>query len=647
MAALLLNEAGCAACPEHVRQFSLKCDWSKAAIRLVPAQKAYQLPALTMPKAYEPLSQHVALKKGPSELCSACITASPTPDGVSLQANLCMLAQLAEQDAGSSKPVICVGTQAVVVVNLMGTEQEAAAWRDAPQHFSLSSVQLGFNPETMVSAEVSVTDAPERFTASATLDTSSCSLGNQTLQLTATAKEQHHASDLTDTDGDAFRAEIAGQLEVNIRIEPPVHAELQAPPSSVMELSEQRFNVRVTDRDSNLSVLPSNCRLHLNINSSPVKELVPIRAGRQGLYTCTHAIQLLPGTYQLGISSEGADIVVVQNQQSLTFEVVPQDFVVGIRAEILPASEAGSSSQQPQLSSGQSVAVAVYFSTHDDSPLTITEADLRRHCKVTIGSNKFVMKKESRIDTEGRQAVLHGELPATAGDHTLTASWEEQRGTLGVQMSKAKKMRQQLEWTLPIDAEGKVESTSTVRVHPRPMSKLKMHGQAGNTLALSVGSKFPDRQWRFADDHDNEYSHLETGGTVRRRLTFTATISAQEVKPYAATLPRFEHNNQSSFRWHATEAEAANACFSLPEQIWKLSGQECGLDGRHKLELEIRASGALVAGLTPLRLPFLYSDKRAHLGDMEANQDIVNALQPPKAQHEKVCSQHISTCHTC
>lgn len=648
MAALLLNEAGCPTHPEHERQFSLKCDWRRAPIKLMPEQKAYQLPAVTMPMAYEPLTQHVALKKGSIELCSACITATPTPDGVSPQANLSMLAQLAEtgeEDADSSRPVICVGSQAVVVVNLMGTEQDAAAWQDAPQRFSLSNVQLGFDPETMVSAEVSVTGAPEVFTASATLNTSRCSPGNQTLQLTATVKEQHHAADVMDTDSEDFRTEIAGQLEVNIQSGAPAWAEFQAPPTSVMELSEQRFTVRITDRDNNLSVLPTNCRLLLNIDGTPVKELVPIRAGRQGVYTCTHAVQLLPGTHQLGISSEGADIALVQSQQSLALEVVSQDFVVGIIADILPASEAGPSRQQQQLVSGQSVAVTVYFSTHDDSPLNITEADLRRHCKVTIGSNKFVLKKESRIDREGRQAMLHGEVPATAGEHTLTASWQEERRDLGVQMSKAKKMEQQLEWTLPIDADGKVEFIAPVTIHHKPMSRLQMDGQGWDTLALSLGSKFPRQPWRFADVNGNAYSHLETSGSVKRRLTFTATISAQEVKPYAATLPRFQCNGDSSCTWEATEAEAANACFRLPEQIRQLSSQQCGLDGRHKLELEITASGAPVDGLTPLRLPFLYSDELAHLGDMKANRDIVNALQPQKAKREKVCFQHVSMCY--
>ena len=646
VAALLLNEAGCPTHPEHERQFSLRCDWKRAPIRLVPEQKAYQLPAITMPMAYEPLTQHVALKKGSTELCSACITAAPTPDGVSPQANLCMLAQLAEtgeEDADSSRPVICVGSQAVVVVNLMGTEQEAAAWRDAPQRFSLSNVRLGFDPETMVSAEVSVTEALEVLTASATLDTSRCPLGNQTLQLTATVQELPHASDLMDTDGEDFSTEIAGQLEVNIQSGAPVWAEFQAPPTSVLELSKQHFNVRITDRDTNLSVLPASCRLLLHIDGSPVKEFVPNRAGRQGVYTCIYDVQLLPGTHQLGISSEGADIALVQEQQSLAFEVVSQDFVVGITADILPASEAGPSSQQ--LVSGQSVAVAVYFSTHDDSPLNITEADLRRHCKVTIGSNKFVLKKESRIDREGRHAVLHGEVPATAGEHTLTASWQEERRDLGVQMSEAKKMEQQLEWTLPIDADGKVEFTAPVTIHHKPMSKLQMDGQGWDTLALSVGSKFPRQAWRIADVNGNAFSHLETSGSVKRRLTFTATISAQEVKPYAATLPRFQCNGDSSCTWEATEAEAANACFSLPEQIRQLSSQQCGLDGRHKLELEIRASGASVDGLAPLCLPFLYSDEPAHLGDIKANQAIVSDLQPEKAKHEKVCFQHLMMCY--
>ncbi len=661
VAALLLDEAGQPTAPAVEKRFTLKCSWHKSAVQLLPDQSTYQLPAIPLSRAYELSAQTVVLKHITAKLHTAELTAEPTPNGVSPQARLLMPAQLptsAAQDQGQpDKPVISAGSRVEVVVALLGTEEEAAAWQNAPLQFSLSNVQLGLKPGSMVAAEVSTTtDAggQQHFTAAAVLPTQTCSLGDQRLLLTATAvynPQLQNQMDTAEAASEVSTTNVRSELDVSLDRGVAATAEFLRPPCTVKELSEQRFTVQLKDVDGNLADLNPDSKLYLTFDDEHVKELT--RSGRDGQYTCKHDMQMELDTYDLAVTAEGSDVVMISDQADLSVEVLAQDFVMGIKAAVMSEAEAGAFNQQhqlldaTQLLQGQEVAVLVQLETHRNCPLVVSKAGVRRHCKVRIGSSEFKLRDSTGFnDQDARQVVMHGVLPVTAGQHVLSASWTEERAALGEQMRKAKMLgRPELAWTKPVDANCMVQHLSQITVLAKPISKLQLQGEISPSIALSVGFKFPEQQWCLADDSGNQHSNIARFRQARRCLQFKAAI----VVPHqdmtlaagsASSVPKFAVNQQSSYTWHANDVEERTACFSLPEEVLHLSEQPCGLINKHRLELRLTAERGLTKDLAPLRIPFMYSDRPAEVGDIQANQKIISDLQPEKVKRSEVCPWH-------
>ncbi len=659
VAALLLDEAGQPTAPAVEKRYTLKCSWQKSALQLLPDQSTYQLPAITLSRAYEPSAQTVVLRRNTAKLHTAELTAEPTPNGVSPQARLLMPAQLptsAAQDQGQpDKPVISAGSRVEVKVALLGTEEEAAAWQNAPLQFSLSNVLMGLKPQSMVAAEVSTTtdaDGQQHFTAAAVLPTQTCSLGDQRLLLTATAvynPQLENQMDTAEAEDEVSTTDVRGELDVSLGRGVAATAEFLRPPSTVKELSEQRFTVQL--KDGNLAVLNPDSKLYLTFDDEHVKELTS--AGRDGQYTCKQDMQLMTGTYDLAVTAEGSDVVMISDQADLNVEVLAQDFVTGIKAAVISGAEAGASDQQhqpldaTQLLQGQEVAVLVQLETHKECPLVVSKAGVRRHCKVRIGSSEFKLRDSIGFnDQDACQVVMHGVLPVTAGQHVLSASWTEERAALGEQMRKAKMLGQQeLAWTKPVDANCMVEHLSQVTVLAKPISKLQLQGEISPSIALSVGFKFPEQQWCLADDSGNQHSNINSFREARRCLQFKAAI----VVPHqdmtlaagsASSVPKFAVNQQSSYTWEANAVEERTACFSLPEEVLHLSEQPCGLINKHRLELRLTAECGLTKDLTPLQIPFMYSDRPAEVGDIQANLKIISELRPEKLKRTEVCIGH-------
>lgn len=661
VAALLLDEAGQPTAPAVEKRFTLKCSWHKSAVQLLPDQSTYQLPAITLTRAYEPLAQTVVLKRNTAKLYTAELTAEPTPNGVSPQARLLMPAQLptsAAQDQGQpDKPVVSAGSRVEVEVALLGTEEAAAAWQNAPLQFSLSNVQMGLKPESMVAAEVSTTtdaDGQQHFTAAVVLPTQTCALGDQRLLLTATAvynPQLENQMDTAEAEDAVSTTDVRGELDVSLGRGVAATAEFLRPPSTVKELSEQRFTVQLKDVDGNLADLNPDSKLYLTFDNEHVKELTS--ANRDGLYTCKHDMQMLPETHDLAVTAEGSDVVMISEQAELNVEVLAQDFVTGIKAAVMSGAEAGPSDQQPQLLDatqllqGEEVAVLVQLKTHSECPLVVSKAGVRRHCKVRIGSSEFKLRDSTGFnDQDACQVVMHGVLPVTAGQHVLSASWTEERAALGEQMRKAKMLgRQELAWTKPVDANCMVQYLCQITVLAKPISKLQLQGEISPSIALSVGFKFPEQQWCLADDSGNQHSNINSYREARRCLQFKAAIVvAQQDMTLAAgsasSVPKFAVNQQSSYTWEATAVEERTACFSLPEEVLHLSEQPCGLTNKHRLELRLTAERGLTKDLAPLRIPFMYSDRPAEVGDIQANQKIISDLQPEKVKRIEVCPWH-------
>ena len=661
VAALLLDEAGRPTAPAVEKRYTLKCSWQRSALQLLPDKSTYQLPAITLARAYEPCVQTVVLKYNTAKLHTAELTAVPIPNGVSPQARLLMPAQLftsIAQDLGEPhKPVICAGSRVEVVVALLGTEEEAAAWQNAPLQFSFSNVQLGLKPQSMVAAAVStITDADghQHFTAAAVLPTQACSLGDQCLLLTATAvcnPQLENQMDTAEAASEVSTTDVRGELVVSLDRGPAATAEFLRPPSTVKELSEQRFTVQLKDVDGHWAVLNSDSKLYLTVEDKHVKELT--RAGRDGHYTCKHDMQMPPDTYDLAVVAEGSEVVMISDQADLNVKVLAQDFVTGIKADVISGAEAGASDQQHQLRDatqllqGEEVAVLVKLETHCNCPLVVSKAVVRRHCKVRIGSIEFKLRDPTDFnDQDARQVVMHGVLPVTAGQHALMASWTEERAALGEQMHKAKLLgEQELAWTKPVNANCMVEHLSQITVLAKPISKLQLQGETSPSIALSVGSKFPEQQWCLADDSGNQHSNINSYREARRCLQFKAAIVvAQQDMTLAAgsasSVPKFAVNQQSSYTWEANAVEEETACFSLPEEVLRLSEQPCGLINKHRLELRLTAERGLTKDLTPLRIPFMYSDRPAEVGDIRANQKIISDLQPEELKRTEVCLGH-------
>ncbi len=651
VAALLLDEAGQPTAPAVEKRYTLKCSWQKSALQLLRDQSTYQLPAITLARAYEPWAQTVVLKRNTAKLHTAELTAEAIPNGVSPQARLLMPAQLSTsvaQDHGQPhKPVISAGSRVEVVVALLGTEEEAAAWRNAPLQFSFSNVQLGLKPQSMVAAEVStITDADghQHFTAAAVLPTQACALGDQRLLLTATAvynSQPENQMDTAEAAGEVSTTDVRGELVVSLDRGAAATAEFLRPPSTVKELSEQRFTVQLKDVDGNWAVLNPDSKLYLTINDEHVKELTC--AGRDGQYTCKHDMQMLPDTYDLAVTAEGSAVVMISDQVDLNVKVLAQDFVTGITAAIISGAEAEASDQQhqlldaTQLLQGEEVAVLVQLETHCKCPLVVSKAVVRRHCKVRIGSSEFKLRESTGFDDQdAHQVVMHGVLPVTVGQHALSASWTEEQAALGEQMHKAKMLgEQELAWTKPVDANCMVEHLSQITILAKPISKLQIQGEISPSIALSVRSKFPEQQWCLADDSGNQHSSITNFREARRCLQFKAAIVVPQqdmtlAAGSASSVPKFAVNQQSSYTWEADAVEERTACFSLPEEVLHLSEQPCGLINKHRLELRLTAERGLTKDLTPLRIPFMYSDRPAEVGDIRANQKIISDLQPEK-----------------
>ena len=111
----------------------------------------------------------------------------------------------------------------------------------------------------------------------------------------------------------------------------------------------------------------------------------------------------------------------------------------------------------------------------------------------------------------------------------------------------------------------------------------------------------------------------------------------------ASSVPKFAVNQQSSYTWEATAVEERIACFSLPEEVLHLSEQPCGLTNKHRLELRLTAERGLTKDLAPLRIPFMYSDRPAEVGDIQANLKIISELRPEKLKRTEVCIGHDCT----